>query len=216
VIGWQYIEELDVIAVRRRYGVQYFKSVHDLRSLPHWDVRNLLKKKILGADRNSYVRHFVDRLTYEAHSKWKYLKPQFPQLIVKSNEIEANGLPRVILKYKSPNVMKKIPFMPMEQNVCHNMHCWCYRSNTGEAMIVLAENRKWRTINIIDPIWIVNMSQSDIEALFMNKLLYRPEDYDLAKPFLDMVELCYAYDIHAGSEWSTKWKELGFEAPRQR
>ena len=112
--------------------------------------------------------------------------------------------------------MKKIPFMPMEQNVCHNMRCWCYHTNTGEAMIVLAENGRWRTIKILDPIWLMNMSKSDIEALFLNKLLYRPEDYDLAKQFIDMVEVCYAYDIHAGSEWLTRWKDYGFEVPTQK
>ena len=59
------------------------------------------------------------------------------------------------------------------------------------------------------------MSKSDIEALFLDKLLYRPEDYDIAKPFTNMVEVCYAYDIYAGSDWKPKWKDLGFEAPKQ-
>jgi len=106
--------------------------------------------------------------------------------------------------------------MPMEQNVCHNMRCWCYFPTTGEAVIVLSENGKWRTIKILDTIWLVNMSKSDIEALFLNKLNYRPENFDLVKPFIDMVEMCYAYEVNAGSEWTTKWKEFGFEVPQQR
>ena len=215
IVSWKYLEELDCIAVRRSVGVQYFKRVQDLRSLPYWDVRSLVKKKLLGAERNGYIRHFVDQLTYEANTKWKNYRPQFPERIVKSNELKENGLPKVILKYKAPRVIKRIPFMPMEQNVCHNMRCWCYFPTTGEAVIVLSENGKWRTIKILDPIWLVNMSKSDIEALFLNKLNYRPEDFDLAKPFIDMVEMCYAYEVNAGSKWTTKWKEFGFEAPQQ-
>ena len=82
-------------------------------------------------------------------------------------------------------------------------------------MIVLAEGGRWRTIRIFDPMWIANMSKTYIEAMFLNKLLYRPEDYDLAKPFIDMVEVCYVYDINAGSEWTSKWKDFGFEVPNQ-
>ena len=60
------------------------------------------------------------------------------------------------------------------------------------------------------------MSKSDIKALFMDKLLYRLEDYDMAKQFSYMVEFCYAYDIYAGSDWKSKWKDLGFEGPKSR
>ena len=56
----------------------------------------------MGAERNSYVRHYVDQIVYEANTRWKNFRPQFPQHIVKTDEIEANGLPRVNLKYKPP------------------------------------------------------------------------------------------------------------------
>ena len=115
--------DLDCIAIRRQFGVQYFKHMHDLKTLPQWDIRGLLKKKLIDADKNGFVRHYVDQMMYEANTKWKFFKPQFPQRIVKSNEIEANGFPRVILKYKPPKEMKKISFKQMEQDVCHNMRC---------------------------------------------------------------------------------------------
>ena len=213
-ISWKYIGELNCIAIKRRYGVQYFASVHDLRTLPYWDVRAIVKKKLMGAERNGYVRHYVDMLVYEANTRWKNYRPQFPQRIVKHNEIEANGLPRVILKYKPPKTMTKIPMMKMEQDVCHNLRCWYYHSVTGEAVLVLAGKQRWRTIRILDPIWIVNMSKSDIECLFLNQLLYLPEDYDLAKQFIDVVSFCYAYEVHAGSDWESKFKQFGFVDPR--
>ena len=68
----------------------------------------MIKKKLMGAERNSYVRHYVNQIVYEANTKWKNFRPQFPQRIVKSNEIEANRLPRVILTYKPPKEMNKM------------------------------------------------------------------------------------------------------------
>ena len=112
--------------------------------------------------------------------------------------------------------MKKIPFKQMEQDVCHNMRCWYYHAGTSEAVIVLFENRRWRTIRIFDPMWIANMPKSDIEALFMDQILYRPEDYDMAKQFTDVVSFCYAYDVHAGSNWAPRFKDFGFEAPKTK
>ena len=58
------------------------------------------------------------------------------------------------------------------------------------------------------------MSKSYIESLFLNQLLYRPEDYDMAKQFLDVVSFCYAYDVHAESDWASKFKDYGFEDPQ--
>ena len=55
--------------IRRRYGVQYFANVKDLRTLPHWDIRGIIKKKLMGAEHNSYVRHYVDIIVYEANTK---------------------------------------------------------------------------------------------------------------------------------------------------
>ena len=119
-----------------------------------------------------------------------------------------------MLKYKPPKELKKIPIKVMEQDVCHNLRCWYYHAGTGEAVIVLSENKRWRTIRIFDPIWIANMSKADIERLFLNQLLYRPEDFDMAKQFLDVVSFCYAYDVHARSDWASKFKDFGFEDPQ--
>ena len=105
--------------------------------------------------------------------------------------------------------------MKIEQNICH-MKMWYNNSSTSDAVIVLYEFDRWRTVKIFDPMWIMNMTKSDIEALFMDKLLYRPEDCDMAKQYSDMVEFCYAYDIHVGSDWKSKWKDLGFEVSKRR
>ena len=111
------------------------------------------------------------------------------------------------MKYKLPKEMKKISFKQMEHDVCHNMHCWYYHAGIGKAVIVLSENRRWRTIRIFDQMWIANMSKTDIEGLFMNQILYRPEDYDMAKQFMDVVSFCYAHNVHADSNWASRFKD---------
>ena len=79
VISWKYISDLICIAIRRRCGVQYFEHVKDLKTLPHWDIRGLIKKKLIDADKNGYVRHYVDQIVYEANRRWKNFRPQYPQ-----------------------------------------------------------------------------------------------------------------------------------------
>ena len=68
-ISWRYIGELDCIAIRRRFGVQYFASVKDLRTLSHWDIRGIIMKKLMGAEHNSFVCHYVDMIVYEANTR---------------------------------------------------------------------------------------------------------------------------------------------------
>ena len=118
------------------------------------------------------------------------------------------------IEVQAAKEMKKISFKEMEHDVCQNLRCWYYHAGTGETVIVLSENKRWRTIRIFDPIWIANMSKADIERLFLNQLLYRSEDFDMAKIFPDDVSFCYVYDVHAGSDWASKFKDFGFEDPQ--
>ena len=50
----------------------------------------------------------------------------------------------------------------------------------------------------------------------MDKILYRPEDFDMTKQFIDVVSMCYAYDMNSGSDWISRFKDFGFEAPKRR
>ncbi|MFS7904745.1 hypothetical protein Hanom_Chr01g00039641 [Helianthus anomalus] len=86
-----------------------------------------------------------------------------------------------------------MPLMRMEQDF-HEDFRWCNNGN-------------WRTIRILDPMWI-NMLQKDIKMLFYNKIYYPVEDMVQAMQYQQAIKVCYAYDIHSGRMWESKWRDL--------
>ncbi|XP_021995588.1 FK506-binding protein 3-like [Helianthus annuus] len=45
ILSWGYLEDLQVYAIRQEQGVQYFEFLSDIRTLPWWDVDELVKTK---------------------------------------------------------------------------------------------------------------------------------------------------------------------------
>ncbi|KAJ0441981.1 hypothetical protein HanPSC8_Chr16g0709081 [Helianthus annuus] len=45
ILSWGYLEELQVYAIRREQGVQYFEFLLDIQTLPWWDVEELVQTK---------------------------------------------------------------------------------------------------------------------------------------------------------------------------
>ncbi|MFS7894251.1 hypothetical protein Hanom_Chr00s001439g01682491 [Helianthus anomalus] len=104
--------------------------------------------------------------------------------------------------------MKVLPFHGMEQYIFESFKWWYKNSRTGEAVIVLCEEKVWRTILIYDPMWIVNMSEKDIEIVFFNHSYFDHKDIEQALQFQCVVRICFAYSIYVGSKLETKWRKL--------
>ncbi|MFS8018707.1 hypothetical protein Hanom_Chr15g01395171 [Helianthus anomalus] len=45
ILSWGYLEDLQVYAIRREKGVQYFEFLSDIQTLPWWDVEELMQTK---------------------------------------------------------------------------------------------------------------------------------------------------------------------------
>ncbi|MFS8022859.1 hypothetical protein Hanom_Chr16g01444491 [Helianthus anomalus] len=45
ILSWGYLENLKVYAVKREFGVEYFKYLNDLKTLPWWDIDEWVKTK---------------------------------------------------------------------------------------------------------------------------------------------------------------------------
>ncbi|MFS7987440.1 hypothetical protein Hanom_Chr11g01022711 [Helianthus anomalus] len=56
--------------------------------------------------------------------------------------------------------------------------------------------------------WLVNLSEKDIECLYYNRICYDVQDKVQAMQFQNVTRICYAYDINSGKMWETKWREL--------
>ncbi|MFS7913658.1 hypothetical protein Hanom_Chr02g00144251 [Helianthus anomalus] len=97
--------------------------------------------------------------------------------------------------------MDKIPLMPVKQNLLEKMRLWCYNSDTHEAVIVFKDQENFR---MLDPMWIVNMSATNINKLFQHDIFY--EDVYAQQPLLFQRVACFCFyrGIHVGSNWSAK------------
>ncbi|MFS8008232.1 hypothetical protein Hanom_Chr14g01270281 [Helianthus anomalus] len=66
--------------------------------------------------------------------------------------------------------------MKLEQDFHVDFKWWECDRETGEAVIVMKSKGIWRVIRILDPRWLVNLSEKDIECLYYNKICYEVQD----------------------------------------
>ncbi|MFS7976613.1 hypothetical protein Hanom_Chr10g00894451 [Helianthus anomalus] len=77
--------------------------------------------------------------------------------------------------------MDKIPLIKMKQDFLGNLALWCYDSDTHEAVIVFKNDEE--NFSMLDPMWIVNMSATDIDKLFRHDIFYEHKDANQALLF---------------------------------
>ncbi|MFS7944793.1 hypothetical protein Hanom_Chr06g00516451 [Helianthus anomalus] len=86
ILSWGYLEDLHVYAIRWDQGVQYFEFLSDIKTLPWWDVDELVQVKnrkqfYQGLD----VKQLDQHLWYYVKQQSKSVpdwQPQFPKKIV--------------------------------------------------------------------------------------------------------------------------------------
>ncbi|MFS7913333.1 hypothetical protein Hanom_Chr02g00140621 [Helianthus anomalus] len=70
ILSWGYLEDLKVYAIKREYGVQYFKFICDLKTLSWWDVEELVKIK------NIQQCLWGPEVRFHEQKLWAYIKDQ--------------------------------------------------------------------------------------------------------------------------------------------
>ncbi|MFS7954043.1 hypothetical protein Hanom_Chr07g00625681 [Helianthus anomalus] len=66
IISWGWIPELKVFAIKREYGVQYFKYLNDIKSLPWWDMKELCRTKLINYQLRQCDQKMWRFIRYEA------------------------------------------------------------------------------------------------------------------------------------------------------
>ncbi|MFS7945359.1 hypothetical protein Hanom_Chr06g00523361 [Helianthus anomalus] len=200
-----FVKEIHCMAIKREHGIQYFKSLPSIHSLPFYDVAALTKLELINRSKFEGATLFARKLKINRRIGWKdeLYKPEFPI----DNQIKYTLDPsinttRYKLVYQSTKVMDEIPLMPMKQNFLESMALWCYDSDRHEAVIVFKDNQE--NFRMLDPMWIVNMSAADINKLFRHDIFYEDKDAHQALRFQRVACLCYYRGIHVGSTWSEK------------
>ncbi|KAM0030901.1 hypothetical protein Hdeb2414_s0017g00502451 [Helianthus debilis subsp. tardiflorus] len=199
-----FVKEIHCVAIKREFGIQYFRSLLSILSLPFYDVAALTKLELINRSNFEGASLFARLMKMNKKSGWKdkSYKPQFPrhQQIKFTLDPETNT-GRYKLVYEPAKVVEKIPLMPMQQDFLGDMRLWCYDLDTHEAVIVFNDDKNFR---ILDPMWLVNMSASDIAKLYRHDIFYEDKDAHQALKFQRVACYCYYRGIHSGSCWSER------------
>ncbi|KAJ0726369.1 hypothetical protein HanPI659440_Chr12g0469541 [Helianthus annuus] len=203
IISWMFVKDLHCMVVKRESGLQYFRTLLSILTLPYYDVAVLAQLDVINRAKESMVDLFAKKIRLERRLGWKdpLYKPQFPRYEqIKFTLDPETNTARYRLVYDPPRVMKKIPLLKMKTDFLENFRCWVYDADTGEAVILFRDNAE--NFRIIDPMWITNMSRSDIIVLKDHEINYLVQDRDQAMKFQRMARYCFNLLINAGSAWS--------------
>ncbi|KAJ0786126.1 hypothetical protein HanOQP8_Chr02g0051651 [Helianthus annuus] len=199
-----FVKELHCMVVKRESGLQYFRTLLSILTLPYYDVAVLAQLNVINRAKEQMVDLFAKKIRLERRLGWKdpLYKPQFPRYEqIKFTLDPQTNTARYRLIYDPPRVMKKIPLLKMKIDFLVNFRCWVYDADTGEAVILFRDNSE--NFRIIDPMWITNMSRSDIIILKDHEINYLVQDRDQAMKFQRMARYCFNLLINAGSAWSS-------------
>ncbi|KAJ0604129.1 hypothetical protein HanRHA438_Chr02g0057831 [Helianthus annuus] len=204
ILSWMFVKEIHCMAIEREHGVQYFRSLLSILSLPFYDVAALSKLELINRSKYEGATLFARKIKINRRIGWKdeLYKPQFPMYQqIKFTLDPSTNTARYKLVYQPVKVLDNIPLMLMKQNFLENMTLWCYDSDTHEAVIVFKDQENFR---ILDLMWIVNMSAADINKLFRHDIFNEDKDVHQALLFQRVACFCFYRGIHAGSTWSEK------------
>ncbi|MFS8024523.1 hypothetical protein Hanom_Chr16g01464251 [Helianthus anomalus] len=87
ILSWGYLEDFQVYAIRREQGVQYFEFLSDIKTLPWWDIDELVQRKNIkqfyhGLDVKQHDQHLWDYVKQQSKARYPDWKPQYLKQIV--------------------------------------------------------------------------------------------------------------------------------------
>ncbi|MFS7918205.1 hypothetical protein Hanom_Chr03g00198091 [Helianthus anomalus] len=211
-----------VMPMERKFirPLQYFEFLSDIKTLPWWDINELVQTKNIkqfyyGLEVKQHDKQLWDYAKQQEKAPWviwKILrypdwKPQYPKQIV---TILENGKKDITFDVNPPRCLKNKPLRAMKQDFYEDFEGRLYNETTTEAVISLFNKStgKSRRINVLDPMWLVNCSKKDIDCLFYNKIVYEKREKVQSMQYQKIVDVCFAPDINSGRYWKFKWRDL--------
>ncbi|MFS7966062.1 hypothetical protein Hanom_Chr09g00769481 [Helianthus anomalus] len=92
-----------VYAIRRELGVQYFQFLSDIKTLPWWDVEELVQTKNIkqfyhGLDVKVHDQKLWKYIKHQTKNRFPYWKPQFPKQDIKIDPVTGEKDMTLIIK----------------------------------------------------------------------------------------------------------------------
>ncbi|MFS8035165.1 hypothetical protein Hanom_Chr17g01589861 [Helianthus anomalus] len=134
ILSWGYLEDLKVYAIRREFVVQYFEFLSDIKTLPWWDVEELVQTKNIkqyyySPEVKCHEQKLWDYIKLQAKANFPDWKPHQPKQIVKVDPVI--GEKDITLKIRRPKCLKNIPLRAMEQDFHKDFKGWIYNQSTA-------------------------------------------------------------------------------------
>ncbi|MFS7962182.1 hypothetical protein Hanom_Chr08g00723661 [Helianthus anomalus] len=197
--------------------VKWFKELKDerkfLRSLKFFkEHKDIFVRDIISWSWIPELRKIAIRREYEV----QYFKvindiKSFPWLEIvelcklKLINYELNAYNRLVLRFIKREARTRFKYWESQEPKC-TVSPTEIDPEMGKYVVMLKykkPNVLKRTIWVCDPMWLVNMSDKDIEIIFFNKIFYAKEDREQAMQFQRVVRICFAYEIHFGRLWES-------------
>ncbi|MFS7929070.1 hypothetical protein Hanom_Chr04g00328251 [Helianthus anomalus] len=81
IISWGFLPQVNAYAVRRECGLQYFKRLYDIMSLPWWDVEEFSKVRTQGYPVRENNLAMWGFMKFEALRDFQHWKPHYPKKV---------------------------------------------------------------------------------------------------------------------------------------
>ena len=212
IIAWGWFDKIKAFAVKREFGVEYYKDTSGLCSMPYFDWMTMARLKMLNPDNKYHAEYFEIKLRRGFRVSWKRDKlktgdidfvysPQFAKRFKKRVNPVTNQVTNISV-WKPANKMKLGPIMKIEQDFHDRFIGWFYDGETHEAVIVLKTSETYSKgrvdqIRLFDPYWISNMSKEDIRLLSTTRIAAQPHHRQQADYYEIVAKTCFVEDIHA-------------------
>ncbi|MFS7965402.1 hypothetical protein Hanom_Chr09g00761841 [Helianthus anomalus] len=119
ILSWGYLEDLKVYVIKHEYGVQYFEFLSDLKTLPWWNIEELVKTKNIkqycyGSEVRFHVQRLWGYIKQQAELNFPDWKPYQPKRIEKIDLVP--GEKDITLHVRRPRCLRNVPLKEMEQD----------------------------------------------------------------------------------------------------
>ncbi|MFS7965884.1 hypothetical protein Hanom_Chr09g00767391 [Helianthus anomalus] len=80
ILSWMFVKEIHCMAIKHEHGIQYFRSLLSILSLPFYDVAALSKLELINHSKYEGATLFARKIKINQMIGWKdeLYKPQFP------------------------------------------------------------------------------------------------------------------------------------------
>ncbi|MFS8022468.1 hypothetical protein Hanom_Chr16g01439791 [Helianthus anomalus] len=87
--------------------------------------------------------------------------------------------------------MRNMPLRKIKQDIYEEFKGWYYDPQAVEAVIGLRNKEMWmwRGVQILDPMWLVNLSKKYVECLFFTKIWYLEVDKIQAMQYQNIINV---------------------------